>query len=867
MSDVKSLTVNRPLVERLQPTICCSGTKETCRDDEFCSSNSKDWPQINNGSEKTRLTYPVDMGRPSIPGVPSFCSAYMDWYTKTNCGPLAKDIAMTLSPRGSCTASVDPQVYIERIVKQVAPENRLALEPTLLEEMKSYALPASQSCLEQERILDKLRATIENRCPILYDTIPEGRRFNPDRAEDLNNLATFCQMVGSAEQQKLRASNPDGSHWKDYFKGGGAVAAVLGVAYALYRGVRAIVKVGKGISEANAAIDNGSKGLKNFFGVTLRNFGRSVKYVFGFGWLRGKPPPPDIVAPPPEVLGGQPANGTQRIEIHVHSGGERAENGREEAVTPAPMPALPAVSFPGVPHPDVVRAQFANLSNSEHHSREGIHFSLLSDPAQRYLAQHIIDRWGKESPERQSFFIADDTRLTEGKLPIGFLLDVARRLLAKEEMLPVIEASARVWQERSRAGEPSPGTPLIVFTSKPSIEDVRHQLLTDYHYGRLSVEAQEYFARRIIAKWESLRSEEKLGFIGPKDDLHSGALPLHFLRIVRKRELQNPKALEVQGRAVVQLLHEMPELSLYPFPLVDMRAGGLLTAWASLPAGLQAAFAAVDVRAGYASPSLAFPRSFVQHMKRTLWRSASSRQSVVVAAEPWDAQRAESKFVDGYDLREIMEGLVQLNDSLAYYPAILELRARTILDGWMDLDETLRTKFFVHEGQGREEGAALFPAASSRVPAPYLQLWHIMSHGIGTTPRPIPDISADRPAEGPANAPTPGGAKDPKKGGSSGPTGSGAPGGGTPVGGGEGMGANARSPSPAPSMKSFGGLVIVPESKAGMAALGIHDTQPMSKDEMEAITSGAEFINASGLDSTTLPVIAPMTTGLTAIGR
>lgn len=825
MSDVRSLTVNRPLVERLQPAICCSGTQETCRDDDFCSSNASTWPRLNNGNERTRLTYPADSEKPSIPGVPSFCNAYLDWYTKTNCGPLAKDIAMGMASPGHCTASVNPQAYIDRILKQVAPENRPLLEPILTEEMKGYALPASQSCLEQERIVAKLRQTLENRCFILYDDAPGGKRFNPDRAEDLNNLAEFCQAVGTSEQRR--------PHWKDFFKGGGAVAGVLGVLYALYLGGKAIIRISRGVSDAERALNYGSKGLKNFFGVTLQNFGRSMKYIFGFGWLRGKAPPPDVVAPPPEVLGGPPAG---------------AADGVGGSPPPDPAGAHPAERPEVIPHPDVVRAQFANLSGSEHHSKEGTRFQLLSDLAQRYLSHHIIDLWEKETPERQRFFIGDDSRLTEAKLPIGFLLQEARRLLA-EDMLPVIEASARAWEGRIRAGAPVRRFQLLALTVEPSLDEVQHQLITDPRYSRLGLEGRKYIARKIIAKWESLGDEERFSFTSPQDRLDSSALPLSFIRFFRKKELHDLRAIEHQGRAFMQLLRDAPELSPSPFPLIDARARGLRSAWGMLPTSIQGAFAALDPQEGRTSTPLAFPHAFVGHMRRTLWRGASPRPALPPAPEPWNIDDAEQHFIEGYDLREVMEAIALLNGPLRYYPAFLKSRAQTILDGWLDLNEGLRALFLQHEIVDGGADATSLSSMEPHVPALYVRLWHEMASGVGTAPRHALDIPADGPEEALPAASMLAIVKDPKKGGSSGPANGAPPGGGMPTGGGDDSGVKASSLARGVGKALFGGLVFAPEYSPGDMTPANQNAQPMGPDEEGVVVSGAEFLNGGVVPS------------------
>lgn len=723
MKEIRSLTVSMELIERLRPLICCSDTEEICRDDGFCGSSQEEWPLVPNGVAKTRLTYPEDEKKPSIPDVQSFCSDYLSWYAKTNCGALAKDIARSINAQGSCPASAEAKEYMNRIARRVPRQERDGVERLLKEQQAKVIDPMRQQCEAYEKNAYSLQVMLSERCGIMYDKDEDGNlRLNGDRADGLGDIAAFCQQVEFAEAEKIS--------WKSFGGGGAATAGGFGLLYYASK----ILKALKGVKDIDESTVGAARGLKRFFSFSLPNLGRSLGYAFSLKWLRGEKPPPEI---PDPTAPAQAADAKQKIEIHLHQNGQ-VSSAAEAPNGPLADGAAAFVADDVSPSPDVVVAQFANLLQSKRYSKDGERFAGLSENAQRYLASDIIDKWNHEATAIRQLFIKDDSRPLYGKIPIGYLLKFSRRYL-KPEMLPLIEVSAKDWAKTGQLkSSPLPDS-ADAGNFSPTIDDVYRQLIYDDRYARASSSVQEYLARKAIAQWEEFPRPDRNRFISEKDRPDDGALPRGFIRFFRKKMLGQPKELELQAATFLQILHEVPELAGISFSIIDRRATLLINAWGVLSDAVQEAFWIQDGFMRLPHEAGELPSTFLQHMGPALKVGVLPRQTILPTNEPWKPEDSPPFSYRSFDLRAVMSAIVSIDENAAYYPTLLGQRARSMVDAWVGLAPGIRSRFA--DKRSGDLQAELSSPSETHIPGNFIALWYSASPGIGFGSR---EAEADR---------------------------------------------------------------------------------------------------------------------------
>ena len=794
MKEIQSLTVSKELVERLRTLMCCSGSQESCRDDGFCGSEPQSWPVIPNGTIKTRMTYPEDEAKPSIPDVPGFCDAYIQWYTQSNCGALAKEIAQGLAVGGRCPVDADVRDFTERILKSVPRRNRTDVEMLLRQQYASVVEPAQQQCLAYEGRIHALEQTLAERCEILYDKDADNiMRFNEDRAEALGDIAGFCQQV--------QIDDGGGITWK---KIGGGGAAVGGVGLAIFS-LKKLIGLLRGVKEIDESTAGAARGIRRFFSYSLPSLGRAITYALSFGWLRGKKPPPELKDP------------TEPKAASAAAAPERADLETVEIVTP---------------HADVVLEQFRSLVESTTMATEGRRFVGLPESAQRYLATAIIDKWNRETEEKRRFFIKDDSRLVFGKIPIGYLRQYARQYL-KPEMLPIIRTAAEKWAQTGEITAKLPADASPVLKIRPTVDGVYRQLIHDSSYDSVGTAAQEYLARQAIARWEDLTAEAKASF-HPEETPAEDALPKHFIRFFRKRMIPNQKGAEprkavlfrFEQHAVVflQILNGIPELAGAPFSILDRRTTLLVKAWMDLPEAVRKAFELQDGATRLPRNPKELPASFIQHLRPALEVGVLPRDTLLPTSEPWEPEDSAPFPYLEFDLRMVMSALVHRDEQAAFYPTQLGKRARSIVEAWVALAPAIRTRFMEQALAGEFPPPQLIRA--TWIPESYISLWYMVSPGIGITSR---DPDADHEAT-PATARAVMGREGTDDDGNSSTPQGGATGGGTPQGSPSAQGLSAKS--------SFSSVEVATPPLSDETA----DEQPMAQDQVEGIVAGAETL-------------------------
>ena len=779
MKEIRSLTVSRELVERLRTLMCCSGSQESCRDDGFCGSDAGSWPVVPNGTPKTRMTYPEDDEKPSIPDVEGFCDAYMTWYTQSNCGALAKEIAQGLAVGGRCAVDADVEDFTARILKNVPRKNRADVEALLKQQYMWVVGPAVQQCLTYEERIRSLEQLLGERCEILYDRDEfDVMRFNEDRAEALGDIAGFCQQV--------QIDDNSGFNWKKYGGGSAVTAAGVGALYYLGKTLRGLYRFLRGVKEIDESTAGAARGLKRFFSYSLPNLGRSIAYVLSGGWMHGKKPPRDL----PDPTATKPATTTG------------TSNG-------AAVTADPRV--------DVVVVQLRNLTQSKRYAKEGERFVSLSEPAQRSLAATVIDQWNRETEEKQKLYLEDDARPLAGKIPIGYLIKFAKRYL-KPEMLPLIEASAGQSAPMgilpaSLAADAAAPSPV-----QPTVDGVYRQLVHDDRYNRAGPAVQEYLARQAIAKWEELAPDAKASF-RPEETPFDGALPQHFIRFFRKKMIAHPRGLEQHATVFLQILSGVPELAGVSFQIIDRRTKLLVNAWRGLSDAVRGAFELQDGASRLPHDPKGIPATFIQHLRPALKVGVLPRDTLLPADQPWEPEDSAPFPHMGFDLRMVMSELVRRDAQAAYYPVQLGRRARSIVEAWVALTPAIRARFMEQAVPGEIPPPLLI--AQAWIPESYISLWYMVSPGIGLTSR---EPDADRETT-PATARAVMGREDDDEGSGS-----------TPKGGAAGSGAPQGTPQGATGAQGAA-------AQRSFAGIEMDDVaQPPETDPSAEIIAGAETL-------------------------
>lgn len=676
MTEPQSLTIDRALIERLQPRICCSQSQATCRDDEFCSSIASEWETVENGAEKVRLQYPEESERPGIPATAEFCGAYMSWYTETGCGALAKEIADRFHSLPACPTAADVDALVKKVRRFTYRSRRNQVEEMIRRGAEEFLEPHRQQCIDRQAQIAAIEETMQRRCDIMYDASAGGGPiFNTERAEDLNTIAQFCTGVQEAEQRRFS--------WRTFAGGGGAV----GGAWLLTKFVKMLLNAGKYISWAGTGLDTINKGTRHLFHVSLPNFARTMKYYFSFGPSRGIPPPKLITDEDVEEE-------AKAAEAAKKGKGVAEENGSgtpaQRRVTSEYRAATGETAIE--PHPAVIRTQLANLTGSERYAEEGALFANTDDITQSYLIDLATREWYDVDLEEQVRLVAKDSRYTDGKIPIDFLLSFVRRYL-NHKMMPVVEASAKVWGERGaqitgpREGVAAPEE------FRPRLVEIRRQLMHDVKFSRAPSYTQDYAAKLALLHWQQLNRDEQEWLIDRRDQPDMGVLPQQYIRAFRKRAFREMETIEQLAIIVGQLERKVPTLAKMPFEIRNARARLLLRTWRRTPVEIRSALEALDDEVRAQSHHWLLSPSFLRIMEPLLAIGVRPRNALHRANEAWRYEIAPELRYRSIDLNWVMGTIVTVNEELAFYPDILEQRARKAVDGWQTLPDELRAPF------------------------------------------------------------------------------------------------------------------------------------------------------------------------------
>lgn len=643
-------------------------------------------------------TDPQESSRTTISSFPH----QTDVYTSRQENALAEEIRSVISGNPNCKILSDSEraVLINSILRdssfctsqsQMPRLTPSGTEPASASKAAKTAEPDDLTCEEAIQTNQKIQQVIRNRCT---------------RDNDIQDPPVRPQ----------EGQSDNGFSGPDWFTGGGIVASII----AILRFIRQWRKVGREMEEAGQSVGILAKGLavlnkemealmnvgketmritRKFFGETLVDFGKTLWYVVSFGWLRKK----------------------KDVEKKTEPAGKPEEDQSSEArrklrqTNPWLIPARPAsvdVVF-GEPRLSVVLSQISGWQDDKELSKLGKRFSALDNKAQLYIAYEAIRGWyaltsgSEEDQQAAQDYVASSLPLYGG-LPGTFLkLHVSAFLEQKRDS--ELQIAADEWAKdtaKKMAGD-----------IKPLSEEVERQFVTDMRIASNS-DLLRFMAGMAIEEWNSYNIHQKASFITDiTQSIEKGQLPAHFIRVM-KRATQNLVPI------YLQLLEIKPEIRRFPFAIINSRVKLLFAAWENLPKNIKKEFTA---RTDDDKP----PQTFVELLKSSLTIGTSSRGEINRSNEQWTyvpkSKPEEYKDVD-LDLAKL--SLVNGNSDLAWYPRLLEVRSRALIDDWQNLPANIKEAFSKHDKRMGSDSTLV------GVSVTYTKLWSRINSGIGVAQRP-----------------------------------------------------------------------------------------------------------------------------------
>ncbi len=748
-----SLTIGKDFLERLKPIICCSESLQSCRDDEFCASNPADWPVISNGhdTEMTRLVYPGSDEKPSVPGITALSDAYLSWYSTSGCGTLASDIA-DLLPHAECHLH---EVDAEKIIAQSLP---LTARKRYRTAMKAFSKnistsiePMQSHCQNLEQNILAVHQSMQHSCNIMYECDEANTcTFDRKRAQDLADLSLLCEKVKEEEKKKYP--------WWSFGTGGGFGFGLGLIVWIIVKVIKAISTAGNHARAAGRGAENFDQGIstfsratRNFFGRTLPSLGRTLKYVFTLGWLRGQQPPKDPELEEAAQNAALPTTNPSSSTTILIRPGRSSSDTQMAAFRPTDEDIHNTLASIN-PRANVAFKQLAKLIHSDRYERRGERFIALPHLVQRYMSFFAVEQWKKQAPLDQYVMVIDDERPTEGKLPFGFIERFSEKYLKNEDMFDLLAESTKVWAAEYVIA-PDPVTVQdqlaqnIFGKSLYEIETRAHtsaQTDARTNTGKwVTPKTIEYAADKIIHLWSTLEVDDRQAFVDVAEEMADGALPFEFIRLFRRSRLRQLKDVEQRALVYHRLRERHSLLTQAPFHIVDARAERLLAIWQGISSELKSAFWKRNGKPSHAQHHRGIPDSFIDFLQTALGVGTDARLPLEASQTPWTNRDGHVDRHQGYDVARAMHQLTQLNSPLAYYPPILRQRAITAINAWLLLEDPIRATFF----EVKRNGENAEDLAMGMLPFSFIALMNQVTQEVGTQPRP-PLFDGDPPRNG-----------------------------------------------------------------------------------------------------------------------
>lgn len=750
--------LRQQLISNLIPQVSCPPGSADCSESDFCTSLRQN-SQLFNFQNSNQ-----------------FC----DWFDRSGCGGFAKNLQDFISATPSCKLL-----------------SNFPYDPHL------------EDCRNAITELQKNAGfSVYDQCMGMSPT-------------DLARVATFCAGVDSARGNNPTSSPPasgddSGINWL----GDGAIGTGVATAI-LYLGrfIRVMREVGQKAKETGESMGFLARGLRTvnkellslfketrkFFGVTVVEGGRLIKFIFTGAWLPKKKAAQQTTQ---DGKTEQPAAGPAQDATAADNQG----SSRDKLRLTSPEIRIPLEDIDpirGKPNRQVVLKQFEGLKDDSHYQQEGMLFNQQKEYVSLFLAQQAIKVWYKLSPEDHQKFLSSDTLPLRGALPADFIRWFAAKFL-REETIEQIHTGAAEWA-KDEARE-------IAQNISPMVEKIRDQIIASGKFGK-SPETALFAAELAIEAWDRLDVNQKARLVDVLSPPNEGELPFKFINKLD----QNINARDIARKFVPQLRPELDMVMAHlvrdaslTFETTQYLAKMALVEWKNLSPEARANF--IDAMRPPVSGEL--PLAFIRVFKRKVnisqvrklagtyvslirlrpelegfeftivnarvkqlvaaWESLpvpirkefgvgearglmpdlfieltrtalrigiSAREKLEPASEPWRYDpNADEVIYEGANLFLVMKMLVQENTDLKLYPALLGQRARTLVDDWNNLPENIKTAFVSHDHRNSNNGILI------GIPVTFIRLWHRLNSGVGIS---------DRPAIEPEDDPNKGGGGQP----------------------------------------------------------------------------------------------------------
>ena len=596
-----------------------------------------------------------------------------DSYTSQEPNALAQQIKGIISNMPQCTILSDGQR--DSITNNILHNEDLCIrQPQFMPALSAPSSKLDQGTLVCERTLtadERIQEIINDRCAPL-----PGQGHSGPQSGDHNN--GFFKFI--SEQWKTML-------WIL----GSATAGVL----ALLRIIKTWKIVGKEMEEAGKAVNALRKGLISLH----RAFGELGSTIKGF-------------------FVKKPAEKTKPVEPEADTQSEVRR--RMRATNPFLKPASIGIdSLVGEPKLSVVLSQLEGLKDDKDNVILAKRLSALDKNGLLYLAYEVISGWyelvskNEDSQKTAKDYIQNSLPLYGG-LPSAFVRSVVTDFFAQKKDVEIRAAAGEWARETARK---------IAAEVNPTAGEVERQLWTDTAFGG-DVELVKYLANAAIDEWSNYDIDRKADFIiDLTRSTNKGALPFQLLRVVKKVRLGEAKRLAPIYAQIVSHKQELAD-PLY-FKIARAKAERLLGAYEWLPRPLQKALGGRD-SSGHLS-SL-----FMELAGPLLNFGINERLALSPAEKPWEYDANNEEITpEGINLSRIKDMLVKDNKDLAYYPNVLDARAKTIVDIWNSLPDDVRRAFLA---QDKANGAVNHGGINLSVT--YIKFWLKLNAGIGISERP-----------------------------------------------------------------------------------------------------------------------------------
>jgi len=292
-----------------------------------------------------------------------------------------------------------------------------------------------------------------------------------------------------------------------------------------------------------------------------------------------------------------------------------------------------------------------------------------------------------------------------------------------------IEASAEAWSTTEGFTPVPRAEPALSAEFMPETSHVMQQILNYRDFAEEAAQVQRYIAKTAILQWNNLPDKTKRRFIRMRDKPEAGTLPRNFIRHFRRMELQNLRDMRRRAMLYAIIQSQVPEMMDRPFYFVNKRLEQISRSWDILCNTVQKEFRAISIEPSDKMQDMV-PFPFAQYMLKIFSIGTVARLAARISSEPWKYEDASPEMYHDFDIRETMLRLINLNDSLKFYPELLRVRATSTVEAWILLPDSICEAFLALD-DGRSEGEPAQGPRDEEIPVSFISFIHESNSGIG----------------------------------------------------------------------------------------------------------------------------------------